>query len=261
MIDHLSMIVDIHVHIPFLDLEKVQPGWRETFKEMLEAGERAGIDKQVVLGLSKNNELVKELLDAFPDKLIGFIRGICQDPDAPAILEKFVKVYGFKGVKIHSEPNLPLRGLLAGHPIFLKAAELRVPVLIHSWHEEEGLTQEAREVIGAEHVFPMRIAAELGKNYPNTTFIFAHAGGIWVKAFQAAKHYPNLYFDTSGFDPERGIVEKAVEVLGPERILFGSDAPGRNYAAQLAKVQYADISENDKRLILGENAAKLLELV
>jgi predicted TIM-barrel fold metal-dependent hydrolase len=227
---------------------------------MLDASHRAGIDKQVILGLSKDNEIAKKLVDMFPDELVGFIRGMCTDPDTPAILEKFVKEYGFKGVKIHTEPNWPLRGLLAGHPIFLKAAELGVPVLIHSWHEEEGLTQEARNIIGEEHVFPVSIIAELGKRYSNTQFIFAHAGGMWMKAFEAAKPYRNLYFDTSGFDPERGIVEKAVEVLGPERILFGSDAPGRNYMAQLAKVQYADISERDKRLILGENAVNLLRL-
>ena len=76
----------------------------------------------------------------------------------------------------------------------------------------------------------------------------------------AVKPYPNLYLDMSGFDPERGIVEKAVEVLGAERVLFGSDAPGRSYAAQLAKVQYADISEDDKALVLGGNAARLLDL-
>jgi len=253
------LIVDIHVHIPFRDLEEVEPRWQETFKEMMEAAGRAGIDKQVILGLSKNNESVKELVDTYPDELVGFVRGMCQDQDTPALLGKFVKEYRFRGVKIHTEPNWPLEGLLAGHPIFLKAAELDIPVLIHSWHDEEGLTQEARKIVGG-WVFPVRIMAELGKQYPDTQFIFAHAGGIWTKAFQAAKNYPNLHFDTSGFDPERGIVEKAVEVLGSERVLFGSDAPGRNYAAQLAKVQYADISEKDKRLILGENAVKLLQL-
>jgi len=106
----------------------------------------------------------------------------------------------------------------------------------------------------------VHILDELGTRHPQTVFIIAHAGGMWVKAFQAARPYPNIYFDVSGFDPERGIVETAVEALGAERILWGSDAPGRSYAAQLAKVRYAAIAERDRRLILGENAARLLHL-
>ena len=234
------MIVDIHVHL-----------FRAGIEEMLESGRRTGIDKQVFLGIEK------QLVDKFPDEVVGFVRGECTDPNSPEIIEEYVTEYGYRGVKIHREPNWPLTGLLGGHPIFLKAGELGVPVLIHSWHEEEGLA----EIIPQMHVgyFPVRIMAELGKRYPDTTFIFAHVGGMWVKAFQAAKSYPNLCFDISGFDPERGIVEKAVEVLGAERVFFGSDAPGRNYAAQLAKVQYADISDRNKQLIMGENAIKLLK--
>jgi predicted TIM-barrel fold metal-dependent hydrolase len=239
----LIMIVDIHVH---------PSGGGSGIEKMLESGRRAGINKQVFMGIEK------EMIDKFPDQIIGFVRGRCTDPESPAILEEYVKNYGYKGVKIHQEPNWPLTALLSCHPIFRKAEELRVPVLIHSWHEEEGLSEMLPKFHDA--YFPVSIMAELGKRYTDTTFIFAHAGGIWVKAFQAAKPYTNLCFDMSGFDPERGIVEAAVDVLGPERVFFGSDAPGRNYAAQLAKVQYADISERDKKLIMGENAIRLLDL-
>ena len=237
------MIVDIHVHPP-------RDG--SGIEKMLEAGRRAGIHKQVFMGIEK------ELVDKFSDEIIGFVRGRCTDPESPAILEEYVKGYGYKGVKIHREPNWPLTALLSGHPIFMKAEELGIPVIIHSWHEEEGISEAMPRLHDA--YFPVYLMAELGKRHPDTTFIFAHAGGMWVKAFQAAKPYPNLCFDMSGFDPERGIVEKAVGVLGPERVLFGSDAPGRNYVAQMAKVQYADISERDKKLIMGENAIRLLDL-
>jgi predicted TIM-barrel fold metal-dependent hydrolase len=236
------MIVDIHVHPD-------QSG----ITEMLAAGRAAGIDKQVFMGIEK------ELLEEFPDQVVGFFRGKCSDPNSPAALEQHVKEYGFKGVKLHQEQNLPLTGLLGCHSIFTKAAELKIPVLIHSWHEEEGIPNDILSEMHAGF-FPVRIMAELGRQYPHTTFIFAHVGGMWVKAFRAAKPYQNVCFDVSGFDPERGIVENAVEILGPERVFFGSDAPGRNYIAQLAKVQYADISDRDKQLIMGGNAAKLLDL-
>jgi predicted TIM-barrel fold metal-dependent hydrolase len=50
----------------------------------------------------------------------------------------------------------------------------------------------------------------------------------------------------------------AVRELGAERVLYGSDAPGRSFASQLAKVHGADIPEDAKRLILGENLKRLL---
>jgi uncharacterized protein len=71
---------------------------------------------------------------------------------------------------------------------------------------------------------------------------------------------PILFCDVRGFDPERGPVEMGVEILGAERILFGSDAPGGSYAARLAWVQCTDISAREKGLILGRNAVRLLNL-
>jgi predicted TIM-barrel fold metal-dependent hydrolase len=41
-------------------------------------------------------------------------------------------------------------------------------------------------------------------------------------------------------------------------VLYGSDAPGRSFASQLAKVYGADLGEDAKRLILGENLKRLL---
>ena len=50
----------------------------------------------------------------------------------------------------------------------------------------------------------------------------------------------------------------AVRELGPERILYGSDAGGRSFASQLAKVHGANIPDDAKRLILGENLKRML---
>jgi predicted TIM-barrel fold metal-dependent hydrolase len=50
----------------------------------------------------------------------------------------------------------------------------------------------------------------------------------------------------------------AVRELGPERVLYGSDAPGRSFASQLAKVHGAEIPDESKRLILATNLKRLL---
>ena len=255
------MIIDIHVHMPreYRGDENSPDQVYPAVERLLEAGRRAGIDKQVFLGLGANWGL-KQVADHYPEQIIPFLKGHCIDPHSPDELEEYVTKYGFKGLKIHEEmPEWPLAGLLAAYPLFLRAGELGVPVLIHSWHDEEGLETMVEDIIQTGH-FPARLIGELGQRYPQTTFILAHVGGLWVKGFQAGQPYPNVYFDVCGFDPERGVVEKAVEILGAERVLFGSDAPGRNYAGQIAKVLYADISEADRRAILGGNAARLLNL-
>lgn len=255
------MIIDAHVHPPLAT--GADAHFFATWERMWEAGRRAGIERQVLLGWGAPNcnELVLELVRRYPDRVIGFVRAWGSDPAGPATIERYVVEQGFKGVKLHTEADWPLSGLLGCYSIFLKAGELGVPVLIHGFHEEEGLTADQHhDLAGGTAHYPVRLMAELGARYPGTTFIFAHAGMMWDKAIQAVKPYPNLYLDVSGFDPERGIVEKAVAVLGAGRVLFGSDAPGRSYAAQLAKVRYADIGEDERALILGGNAARLLEV-
>ena len=72
--------------------------------------------------------------------------------------------------------------------------------------------------------------------------------------------YANILADTSGSEPEAGIVEYAVQALGAERIVFGSDAPGRDFSVQLGKVIGADITGEERALILGGNMARVLKL-
>jgi predicted TIM-barrel fold metal-dependent hydrolase len=55
------------------------------------------------------------------------------------------------------------------------------------------------------------------------------------------------------------MVEMAVRELGAARVIYGSDAGGRSFASQLAKVRGADIPDGAKTLILRENLRRLLK--
>jgi predicted TIM-barrel fold metal-dependent hydrolase len=69
--------------------------------------------------------------------------------------------------------------------------------------------------------------------------------------------------DTSGGQPVAGLVEYAVDKIGAERILFGSDlygAVGRDPACQLGRILGADISEQAKKLITELNAKRILKI-
>jgi len=88
----------------------------------------------------------------------------------------------------------------------------------------------------------------------------AHLTGCGIRGVLEIKNFNNVWIDISGSQPVAGIMEYAVKKIGAERILFGSDCPGRDFSAQLSKVYGAKIKEREKELILGINAKNLLEL-
>ena len=73
-----------------------------------------------------------------------------------------------------------------------------------------------------------------------------------MRAVQAAKH-GNLWVDTSSARSILpGLIEWAVQEIGAERLLFGSDTPLYHVAMQRTRIEMAEISAEAKRLILRE---------
>ena len=92
--------------------------------------------------------------------------------------------------------------------------------------------------------------------YPNMKLIIAHVGSeAFLDAALNAKH-GNIYVDTSGSASHLNhIIERAVQRIGAEHILFGTDT--YSPAFQLARIAWADISDREKRRILEQNAREL----
>ncbi len=99
---------------------------------------------------------------------------------------------------------------------------------------------------------------ELAKRHPKLQIVCAHTGGNWELAIRAIRGTKNVYAGIAGSDPTSGFVEMAVRELGAERVIYGSDVGGRSFASQIAKVEGANISESDKKLILRGNLRRLL---
>ncbi len=78
--------------------------------------------------------------------------------------------------------------------------------------------------------------------------------------YRIVQDLPNIYAEVAGGDPELGQTEMGVAMLGADRIVYGSDAPGRSFASQIAKVRGADISDGDRAKILGGNMQRMLRL-
>ena len=126
-----------------------------------------------------------------------------------------------------------------GDKIFSIADEYGAVVLIHPWRE-------------AELILPY------ADKYPNATFIMAHlSGASHVNAIEKAR-FGNVYTDVAtAASTNNNVVEYAVNRIGSDRILFGTDT----YAAGFirGRIEYALISEKDKENILINNAERLFE--
>ena len=104
--------------------------------------------------------------------------------------------------------------------------------------------------------------------YPKMKLILAHIGNdtvegrrdAQIKAVQASTQ-GNVWADTSSaMSIQSRLIEYAVEQIGAERIVFGTDTPVYFPAAQKARIAYAEFSDEAKQKILYENAAALLKL-
>jgi predicted TIM-barrel fold metal-dependent hydrolase len=98
---------------------------------------------------------------------------------------------------------------------------------------------------------------------PDIVFIGAHLGGLANELILAAltrieslPSMDNLYLETSGcMNPK--ILSRAIEVLGDDRILWGTDAPFFDHEISRLVLKRTGVSESSMRKILYENATKL----
>ncbi len=98
----------------------------------------------------------------------------------------------------------------------------------------------------------------LAQANPKLTIIMAHMGGdAWSEGIAAAQVAPNLYADPCATWADAEKVETAVQQLGAERLLFGSDYTLFDPAHTLGMVNEANLSPEQRALIMGGNAADL----
>ncbi len=130
-----------------------------------------------------------------------------------------------------------------------QAKKLGVPILQHTY-QRTGDNLKGESSPGDLSV--------LANRHPEATFIAAHTGNNWELGLRRLRQDKNVFCEICGSDPTAGMVEMAIREVGADRVLYGSDIPGRSFASQIAKVKGADVSEEDKRKILGGNLKKIL---
>ena len=244
------MIIDIHTH-----------NITNSVDTAAAAAIAAGIDRFVMLGdvLRCGESPTPEEVRAINNDTLADVRRYCDkargfcflNPDnPPEFLEeesaRCLSLPEFAGIKLEISVNVRSPKL---DPVMRILERYDMPLMQHCWYKT--VDKFAGESDPSD-------VAHLARRFPRVKIIMAHICGCRERGIEDIAELPNVWVDTSGGQPEAGFIEYAVRRIGARRLLYGSDAPYRDYGCQLAKVREADIPESARRLILGENAEELL---
>jgi predicted TIM-barrel fold metal-dependent hydrolase len=249
-------IWDVHCHLAN-PLKDRTPEAR--LARLVEVADRVGINRLCVyMGMKwsydpspddfrQQNDQVLAAIARYPDRAFGFVYVNPKHPrESLDEINRCIADGPMVGVKLWVAAHADSPQL---DPLVERATELNAIVFQHTWIKVTGnLAGEST---------PMDLVT-LAKRHPTAKLICGHTGGDWEQGIRAVRAQPNISVDLGGGDPVAGITEMAVRELGPERVLYGSDAPGRSFASQLAKVHGADIHDESKRKILSTNLKRLL---
>ena len=263
--------------------------------------DESGIDKQVIFShvaqycywaspedgarmARIGNDHLAEFVGRKPERFIGMGMVPLQDTQAAiGELERMTRALGFRAVAVNTHVDGMELGDPKLSPFWAKAEQLGIPVFIHPsgfkhprftkhlmWN---GVGQPIEEAIAMSSL----IYEGVLDRFPKLKVGIAHGGGFLPyyagrvdRNFRNRPHEtPNIrkepsqymrqfFYDTVVYNPD--MLEFLVRKVGPERIVLGADYPvGEDNA--VAFVREAKISAKARRMILGENAARLLGIV
>ena len=125
------------------------------------------------------------------------------------------------------------------------------PVLYHAYYRPHG---EAPP----NEAPPLEIA-ELARRFPQGQFIMAHMGAQFEHGLRAIEDCANVAVDYAGSINENGAYQLGLELLGPERVIFGTDLPGADYYVNVGRVLELDVDDEVKQLVLAGNIERILQ--
>ena len=251
-----ELVIDAHAHLTSYGRFYIP---RTDAASIVEVMDRCGVratavsDMRSLVGdFREGNRTVAEAAEAFPGRFIGYATANPNYPldEMEADLEHWLANHPWmRGIKLHpSLHRYPVTGPRY-RPAYEAAVRHKVPLLSHTWGDgPEALLCDPAMFAG------------LAETYPSVPFFLGHSGGIlpgYRSAIEVARRYPNVYLELCGSFQTMGLVEYLVDEVGPDKILFGSDVLFLALPAELGRVVYAKISTEDKRKILGLNAARL----
>jgi len=281
------MIIDFHTHVfpPrieenrqryvrsdafFAELYSSPKARLATADELIDSMDRDGVDVSVILNggwatqelCVEINDYILESIARYPKRLIGFCgtsfgTSLQSVEVAVSEIERCVKG-GIRGVG-----ELRLDSQLPHDP----GPEVLTPVVNIIREHDLVLLVHASEPVG--HLYPGKggvtpdILYSLITCFPDIKLVCAHWGGglpFYALMPEVKAAMNNVYFDTATspflYTPE--VYQQVVELVGAEKVLFGSDYPLLVQKRLLREIESAELPPGAKEMVLSGNACRLL---
>ena len=217
--------------------------------QLIESGKKIGVSKYLVCSTATAPHQIRHINSFIATECtvhpeyFGFGTTHADSDDLEGDIAQ-IKALGLHGVKLHPD----FQKFNADSPEAFKIYELmegELPLMIHCGDNRYDYSAPAR-------------IANICKNFPKLKVQAAHMGGYrsWDKAVELLpRKYENLCIDISSSMPFMS-PQRAAEIIrmyGVENTLFGVDYPMWTHSEELERFLACGFSEEENRLILGEN--------
>jgi len=237
-------------------------------KDIIDTMDQQEVDISIVFGFpwetadtfKMHNDYIMDAVNRYPKRLIGLG---CFDLSAAGAVSEAQRCidHGLAGIGelAFYQSQMDNTVLTRLEPIMTLLRDKNLPILIHT-----------NEPVG--HRYPGKADMTLCQidnlvaRFPDNTIVLAHWGGglfyYYLLKREIKEHLTHVYFDTAAtpflYDPK--IYPVAIQILGPHKILFGSDYPLIHPQRYFNEIQSTGLSKEDIQGICGLNAARLLKL-
>ena len=278
------MFIDIHVHPAFFEPINTDPAKEEMRHNVLNIHKNgtaplehifnqmhcAGLDRLTLLpqdytstvGCVVSNEEIRQLVDAAPDKFIGFAGVDPLDPEAPDKLQDAFTRLNLKGLNLHTGRHHLLPSDPRMEPIYEICERYHKPIMFHA-----GLSWEPDTQTSYCTPLAFEIVAE---KHPKLKICMGHFGWPWVReTAMLMLKYPNVYAETGAlyFDNAREFYTQTftrdIPITWIDRslrhqVMFGSNNPRFDQIRMAQAIGELGFRDSTLELIRGGNALEFI---
>ena len=240
-----------------------------TVEDLILSMDQAGVERSVILNIGwadhelclETNDYILESISRYPDRLVGFC-AIQPKAGQAAIAE--IRRCARGGMRGIGEMRPDLQGFDPGdeslmRPLAEAAMEHNLILLTHA-SEPVGHQYPGKGTITPDIIY------EFICHFPDLRLVCAHWGGglpFYALMPEVGSALRNVWFDTaaSPFLYRPQIFRQAIDLVGADKILFGSDYPLMAQQRPISEIESLELADEVEALILGGNAQRLLEAV